>query len=138
MENYTIQLSANKGYENWNGEVYKQDMYIVVDSNNMDVVGQCFTKQHAQNIADDMNAEEKEDEQEKSLSTERLNLLGDQVSGLSEALTLLNCTYNELTHLEQTTTLNGLNVSFFTYYKEGDPRYFWSVAVVNSDSKQYE
>lgn len=67
-----------------------------------------------------------------------LNLIGIQVSGMSEAIKLLNCTKDSLINSADSVLLNGFAFNIFTYKTETSKDWYYSVTATNLDSEQYK
>lgn len=69
---------------------------------------------------------------------EDLNLLGAQVSGMSEAIELLGCTDETLINDTASISVNGIDFNLYVYRTENNKNWFYSAVPTNLISNQYK
>lgn len=57
MESYSKQLHLKKGEKDWDGRIFKEDRYIIVDSEGFDAAGSHMTEQEADDLIEEYNNE---------------------------------------------------------------------------------
>lgn len=69
---------------------------------------------------------------------EYLNLLGIQVSSMSEAIEKLGCTRETLINSKDEILINGFTFGVFTFTTENNKNWFYSITAINLNSKEHE
>lgn len=69
---------------------------------------------------------------------ENLNLLGFQVSSMSEAIEKLGCTKETLINSAEDILVNGFTFGVFTFRTENNKKWCYSITAINLNSKEHE